>query len=59
MNLAAEAMKTIENNQTLSKRVFNALKVGGISTLKEMIKHPAAVFVINALEDFLKTGSGR
>ncbi len=52
MTLATETIKCIENNPTLSKRIFSALKTGGVKAFEQFISHPAASFVIGALEDW-------
>lgn len=46
---------TIENNHTLRQRVLSALKTGGIQALGQILNHPAATFVIAALEDWQKS----
>jgi len=53
--LATEAIAQIENNPNLTARILRALKVGGIKAFEEFLSHPAASFVISALEDWQKT----
>ncbi|MEA5574413.1 hypothetical protein [Calothrix sp. UHCC 0171] len=55
MTLATETIKYIENNHTLSKRILNALKTGSVKAFEQFLSHPAASFVIGALEDWQKT----
>ena len=52
MKLATEVMERIESNPNLMKRIFSALKAGGISAFEQALNHPAASFVIGALEDW-------
>jgi chemotaxis response regulator CheB len=55
MTVATEAIKHIDSNPKLHKRVLNALKAGGVQALEQFLNHPAASFVIGALEDWQKT----
>ncbi|MDZ8258086.1 hypothetical protein [Nostoc sp. ChiQUE01b] len=57
MQVAAETIKAIENNPTLAQRITSALKAGGVQALAQLLNHPAASFVIGALEDWQKTKS--
>jgi len=57
MTIATEAVTQIQQQPSLLQRLFSALKAGGTATLKQLVKHPAATFVITALEDLQKTGS--
>ena len=57
MQVASEAMETIENNPDFKARIISALKAGGISALESLIDHPAATFVVAALEDWQKTSN--
>ncbi|MBW4608232.1 MAG: hypothetical protein KME22_13690 [Hassallia sp. WJT32-NPBG1] len=54
MQVASEAIKTIENNPEFKARVISALKVGSIKAFEQILNHPAASFVIGALEDWQK-----
>jgi hypothetical protein len=54
MAIATEAIKIIESNPKLHQRVFSALKAGGIQALAQFLNHPAATFVIAALEEWQK-----
>jgi DNA-directed RNA polymerase alpha subunit len=54
MTVASAAIQHIENNHTLRQRVLSALKTGGIQALGQLLNHPAATFVIAALEDWQK-----
>jgi hypothetical protein len=55
MQIATESIKAIENNPMIAERVTNALKAGGVQALAQLLNHPAASFVIGALEDWQKT----
>ncbi|MEL6440687.1 MAG: hypothetical protein AAFQ80_15700 [Cyanobacteria bacterium J06621_8] len=52
MAIATGAIQEIDNNPKLSSRVLSALKAGGTSALDSFLDHPAASFVIAALEDW-------
>lgn len=54
MQVAAETIKQIENNPPLEGRVISALKAGGVQAFEQFLNHPAASFVIGALEDWQK-----
>lgn len=55
MQIATEAVSQIENNPALMTRVLSALKAGGVSAFEQFLNHPAASFVIGALEDWQNT----
>lgn len=55
MKLATEVIESIESNSTLMERILSALKSGGVSALEQALNHPAASFVIGALEDWQQT----
>ncbi|MEH1870179.1 CHAT domain-containing protein [Nostoc sp.] len=55
MQIAAETIKAIENNSMIGELVISALKTNGIQALEQLLNHPAASFVISALEDWQKT----
>ena len=52
MKIAGEVIEQIESNPALMKRVLTALKTGGISAFEQVLNHPAASLVINALEEW-------
>jgi uncharacterized Ntn-hydrolase superfamily protein len=52
MAVATEAIQRIENNPTLMQKVISALRAGGAAALEQLLSHPAASFVIAALEDW-------
>ncbi|MCT7969275.1 CHAT domain-containing protein [Laspinema sp. D1] len=52
MKIAGEVIEEIENNPGLMKRVIGALKAGGVSAFEQVLNHPAASFVIGALEEW-------
>lgn len=56
MAIATEAIKQIQANPTLMARVLSAINAGGASALESFLNHPAASFVIGALQDFQETG---
>ena len=55
MALATEAIAQIDSNPTLTARILSALKVGSVKAFEQFLNHPAASFVIGALEDWQKT----
>jgi hypothetical protein len=55
MVIATEVMKEVENNPPLADRILSALRVGGTNALKQTLNHPAATFVLSALEDWQKS----
>jgi len=56
MALATKAIEEIEANPTLMARVQSAIAAGGASALESFLNHPAASFVIGALQDWQGTG---
>ncbi|MCC5638252.1 hypothetical protein LC593_20920 [Nostoc sp. CHAB 5844] len=65
MAITTEAISQLDNNPTLAARILNALKAGGTSAFQQFLNHPAAGFVIGALEDWyvqrkrnINTGGG-
>ncbi|MBD2565628.1 MULTISPECIES: pentapeptide repeat-containing protein [Nostoc] len=54
MALATEATQRIENNPTLMQKTISALRAGGTAALEQALSHPAASFVIAALDDWNK-----
>ena len=54
MQIATETIKTIENNPEFKARIISALKVGSIKAFEQFLNHPAASFVVGALEDWQK-----
>ncbi|MGI2906953.1 CHAT domain-containing protein [Tolypothrix sp. VBCCA 56010] len=55
VQIANETIKLIENNHTLAERILSALKTGSVAAFEQFLSHPAASFVIGALEDWQKT----
>jgi Pentapeptide repeats (8 copies) len=53
--VASEFIKRIDNNPPLAQRILSAFNAGSVSALEQFLNHPAASFVINALEDWQKT----
>lgn len=54
-SIATEALARIKTDKALSERVLSALKAGGVSAFEQFLNHPAASFVISALEDWKNT----
>ncbi|MGL4497950.1 MAG: CHAT domain-containing protein [Planktothrix sp.] len=52
MKIAGEVIEKIENNPALMQCVIGALKAGGVSPFEQVLNHPAASFVIGALEEW-------
>ncbi|MGI2906210.1 CHAT domain-containing protein [Tolypothrix sp. VBCCA 56010] len=55
MQIAAETIKSIENNFSLKERILSVLKASSVEAFGQLLNHPAASFVIAALEDWQKT----
>ncbi len=53
--IATQAIEYIDSNHILAQRVLSALKAGGVQALAQFLNHPAASFVIGALDDWQKT----
>jgi hypothetical protein len=53
MTLATQAIEHIENNQILAARVLSACKAGGTQALASFLHHPAASFLLSALDDWI------
>jgi hypothetical protein len=58
MTIATKAIEQIENDTALTQRILSALKAGGVSSLESFLNHPAASFVIGALEDWQQNKQG-
>jgi uncharacterized protein YsxB (DUF464 family) len=54
MTVAIKAIHEVEKNFSLSERIISALRVGGIQALRQMLEHPAATFVLSAIDDWYK-----
>ncbi len=52
--IASELIKKIDSNPSLAQRILSALNAGSISALEQFLDHPAASFVVSALEDWQK-----
>ena len=50
-------LQLFENSPGLKTRIISALEVGGIKAFEQLLSHPAASFVIGALEDWNKNNS--
>jgi Pentapeptide repeats (8 copies) len=55
IDFAKEAIERINNDSSLSQRILSALRSGSISALEQCLNHPAASFVMSAMEDWQKT----
>ena len=55
MKVAAEVVERVESNPILMNRILSALKAGSVNALEQLLNHPAASFVIGALEDWQQT----
>ena len=55
MSIATEVINRIDSNPTLTGRILSSLKAGSIQALAQALNHPAASFVIAALEDWQKS----
>ena len=53
----SQAIEQIESNPALMNRVIGALKAGGVSGFEQLLNHPAASFVIGALEEWQNSKS--
>ena len=53
--IAEEAIQRIDNDPELTSRILSVLQEGGTSALDSLLDHPAASFVIGALEDWQPT----
>jgi uncharacterized protein YpuA (DUF1002 family) len=53
--IATETISQIDSNPILAARILSALKAGSVSAFGQFLNHPAASFVIDALEDWQKT----
>ncbi|MGK7899303.1 MAG: pentapeptide repeat-containing protein [Xenococcus sp. (in: cyanobacteria)] len=58
MVVATEAIERIESDPKLMERILSALKAGGISALEQLLNHPAASFIIAAIEDWQESKEG-
>jgi uncharacterized protein YjbI with pentapeptide repeats len=54
MTVAIDFINEVENNLSLTERILSALRVGGIHAFRQMLEHPAATFVLSALDDWYK-----
>jgi DNA-binding Lrp family transcriptional regulator len=55
MQIATEAISQIDRNPALTARILSALKAGSVSAFEQFLNHPAASFVISALQDWQET----
>jgi hypothetical protein len=57
MVIATEVLARIEGDKPMSERMLSALRAGSISAFEQLLNHPAASFVIGALEDWKNSKS--
>ncbi|MEA5495740.1 hypothetical protein VB834_13670 [Limnoraphis robusta Tam1] len=50
--VATETIKSIKSNPGTVQRLRSAFKKGSVSALEQFLNHPAASFIIGALEDW-------
>jgi hypothetical protein len=55
MKIATEVIEQVDQNPYLTKRLFSAIKAGGVQSLEQALNHPASSFIIGALEDWKKS----
>jgi len=55
--MVSDAIKLVENDSSLTKRILSALKSGGAKAFEKAVDHPVASFFVAALEDWQKTHS--
>lgn len=53
--LVRKAIDQIDSNSELTRRILSALKEGTVKAFEQFLNHPAASFMIAALEDWQKT----
>lgn len=53
--VSVAAVREIKDNKNLRTRVLGAVKQGGIEALKQCLQHPASVFFISALQEFIES----
>ncbi|MEM8610792.1 MAG: hypothetical protein AAGF93_02155 [Cyanobacteria bacterium P01_H01_bin.105] len=58
IQIAAETIKQIEADPNWQSRLISALQAGGTSALSSLLDHPAANFVIAAIEDWRANKKG-
>lgn len=56
--IATKAIEQIERDPNLTQRILSAIKAGGVGALESFLNHPAASFVIAALEDWQQNKQG-
>ncbi|GEM_PF-5887375 len=54
VRIAASVIEHINSDPSCTQRVLSAIKAGGIQALEQALNHPAASFIIGALEDWKK-----
>jgi hypothetical protein len=55
MKIATEAISIVEKDLPLRRRILSAVKTGGISAFEQLLNHPAASFVMAAINDWQQT----
>ncbi|MBN3892791.1 MAG: hypothetical protein HWQ43_27890 [Nostoc sp. JL31] len=58
MTAASEAIRRIENNSELHRKIISALKAGSTQAISQLLNHPLATFIIAAFEDWQSNKDG-
>jgi hypothetical protein len=53
--IAKDAVSIVRKDQALSKRVLSAFKAGSVEAFEQALNHPAASFLIAAIQDWRKS----
>lgn len=54
--IATEAIERIEQNPGLMQRLLSAASSGSLAAIEQMLNHPAASFLMAAVDDLKQTG---
>jgi hypothetical protein len=54
MRVATKFIEEIDRSPSITRKILNAIKVGGIKAIEQALNHPAPSFVIGALEAWHK-----
>jgi hypothetical protein len=52
MQIATATIQALQHDKSLKQKIVSALKSGGTAAIGQFLNHPAASFVIAALEDW-------
>jgi hypothetical protein len=53
--IAKDAIDIVKKDRALSKRVLSAFKAGSVEAFEQALNHPAASFLIAAIQDWRKS----